>query len=171
MSWLVENGLALYGAITGTIALLISFVSHRHNIKKDQIKLAVSYSEHPNKTENIESLNCVNTEHPWNQQKFVEVYLVTVRNLGSISAPLQDVGVMDKEGRKYQALVRSPFNNMNFLQPLTKSNSEALEPKAAKTFPVYLNRGEPIFTAVSSYATDQTGKEWRGGWLNTIPYL
>ncbi|TDY03004.1 hypothetical protein [Thiohalophilus thiocyanatoxydans] len=159
MSWLSENGLALYGSVTGTAALLITFFSHRHNVKKDQIKLSVSYAGHQNKSKNIELLNTDNSENTWDKPNLVEVYTVTVRNLGSISAPLHDVGVMDKDGKKHQALVNHQMSH--FLQSLSESHSETLEPRAAKTFSVYLRRGESVFLPVLAYAIDQTGKEWK----------
>lgn len=162
MSWLSENGLALYGAVTGTAALLITFFSHRHNVKKDQIKLSVSYADHQNKSQNIERLTTDNSENPFDKPNLVEVYTVTVRNLGSISAPLHDVGVIDKNGNKYQALISHRMSQMNLLQPLSESVDEPLEPRAAKKFSIYLRRDETLFLPVSAYAVDQTGKEWIG---------
>lgn len=161
MSWLIENGIALYGAITGTVALAITFISHRHSVKKDQIKLAVSYSEHPKKSENIERLNTKHSDQPWEQPHIVEVYVVTVRNLGSIPAPLHDVGVMDKAGKRYQVLVGRRSSQFNILQPIPECNVEPLEPRSARTFSVYLHRDETIFMPEYAYAIDQTGKEWR----------
>lgn len=162
MLWLSENGLALYGAVTGTAALLITFFSHRHNVKKDQIRLSVSYSDHQNKSQNIERLTSNNSENTFDQPNLVEIYTVTVRNLGSIPAPLHDVGVIDKSGNKYQALISHRMSQMNFLQPLSESVDEPLEPRAAKRFSIYLRRGEAVFSPVSAYAIDQTGKEWIG---------
>jgi hypothetical protein len=161
MSWLGGNELALYGAVIATIALLITFFGYRYNVKKDQIKLSLSYADHPNKSKNIECLYTDNSEKPWDQAKLVEVYTVTVRNLGSIPAPLHDVGVIDKDGKKYQALVSHPMSHTILLQSLTESDNEPLKPRAAKTFSVYLRRGEPFFLPVSAYAIDQTGKEWK----------
>jgi hypothetical protein len=161
MSWLNENGLALYGAVTGTAALLITFLSHRHSVNKDQIKLSVTYTEHPNKAENIERLNAENID-PWDQPNIVEFYTVTVRNLGSIPAPLHDVGIIDKDGNKHQALVRQRMSQINLLQPVSESGSEPLEPRASKSFSIYPRKGEPIFSVVSAYAVDQTNKEWSG---------
>lgn len=161
MSWIIENGLALYGAVTGTAALMISFFNYRHKVKKDQIKLSISFMEHPQKTENIERLNNKDIEHPWEQPHVVEVYLVTVRNLGSVSAPLHDVGVVDKDGYKHQASITLHYSQMSLLKHLPEIDTEALEPRGSKTFSVYLHRDEPQFAAVSAYAIDQTGKEWK----------
>lgn len=161
MSWLSENGLALYGAVTGTAALLITFLNHLHSVKKDQIKLSVSYAEHPNKAENLERLNAENID-PWDQPNIVEIYRVTVRNLGSIPAPLHDVGIIDKDGNKRQALVSRRMSQMNLLQPVSESDTEPLEPRASKAFSIYLRKDEPIFSVVSAYAIDQTNKEWIG---------
>lgn len=162
MSWISQNSLALYGAVTGTIAILISFFNYRYNVKKDQIKLNVSYKEHPNKTENIELLISTRMKDSWEQLNCLEVYLVTIRNLSNIPIPIHDVGVIDEHGNIHQALIISHFSQMNLLKSLPEtSDTEALKPKASKTFSVYLSRDEAPFTAISAYVIDQTGKEWK----------
>jgi len=55
MSWISENGLALYGAVTATVALMISFFNYRYKVKKDQIKLAISFMEHPKKPRTLKA--------------------------------------------------------------------------------------------------------------------
>jgi hypothetical protein len=161
MTWLTENGLSLYGAITGTSALLVSFFGYRHNAKKDQIKLALSCAAHPEQAENFSRLNAMPSENSRDRPHFAEVYLVTVRNLGSIPAPLDDVGVMGSDGKKHQVLVSRRTSQMSFLVPLSNSDTGPLAPRASKTFSVYLKRDEPMFSAISAYAIDQTGKAWR----------
>jgi len=161
MTWLDQNALALYGAITGTVALFISFFSHRHNVKKDRIRLVVSFAPHPKADENIMRMNTADPNSLWARPQLAEIYSVTVRNMGGVSAPLDDVGLTDEVGKDHQALVHSRSGQMNFLVPLSKSNAEALEPRAAKTFSVYLNSDAPMFKVASAYAVDQTGKVWR----------
>lgn len=162
MSWISQNSLALYGAVTGrTIAIVISFFNYRYNVKKDQITLNVSYKEHPKKTENIDLLIDTSMKEPWEQLSCVEVYLVTIRNLSNISIPLHDVGIIDEHGKIHQALINCQFSQMIFLKPLSETDAEALKPKASKTFSVYLSRNEAPFNAISAYAIDQTGKEWK----------
>lgn len=160
MGWLSENGLALYGAVTGSAALAISYFGHRHNIKKDTIKLAVSLQPHPNQSQNIENMLSTNGKEPWEHVNLTEVFLVTVRNLGSVPAPLEDVGVITNKGEKEHALVSKNHSSGSFLYKVGESHIEALEPKGSRVFSVYLRREQPIFPVVSAYAIDKTGKIW-----------
>lgn len=160
MGWLAENWLACYGAITGSIALVISYLAHRHTIKKDEIKLAVSFSAHPEKEENIKKMFSTEEKMEWEQTNLIVVYLVTVKNLGSVPAPIDDVGVITNEGNKKQALISASLGNSLLLGKISDSQLEPLIPQSAKTFKVYLKRNEPVFEVRKAYATDQTGKLW-----------
>ncbi|MGK8438372.1 hypothetical protein ACRS3X_13695 [Ectopseudomonas hydrolytica] len=160
MNWLTDNWLACYGAITGTLALFISYLGHRHAVNKDTIKLSVSFSAHPNQEENIKNMLSTEGKEPWEQTNFTEVYLVTVKNLGSIPAPLEDVGVITSSGDKKQALTSSLHSHGNILSKISDSKLEPLIPQSAKTFKIYLERAEPVFKAKKAYAVDQTGKLW-----------
>lgn len=160
MSWLSENGLALYGAVTGTAALIIGYFGHRHNIRKDKIKLSISYEPHPSQAENLKDMVSSERKEPWEQRTLTEVYLVTVRNLGSIPAPLDDVGVFTAEGTKKHALVPMRYGQINALRKVADAGFEALEPRAMRTFSVYLHRDEKMFSVSKGYAVDQTGKSW-----------
>jgi hypothetical protein len=161
MSWLSQNWLAFYGAITGSIALVISYFTYRHNVVRDRIRLEVSVRNHPYQAKNVERLNAPeDSKEPWNRPSIVEVYEVVVRNLGSVPAPLDSVGVVDPQGSKHEALVPRHVSRMNLLEPVAKSDSCVLAPRAAGMFSVYLKRDEPFFHAEAAYAIDQTGKEW-----------
>ncbi|XQA69532.1 hypothetical protein ACM9XB_18740 [Xanthomonas sacchari] len=161
MGWLSENGLALYGAVTGTAALAISYFSYRHNIKKDTIRLTVTLSPHPNKSQNIENMRSTDDKKPWEQINLAEVFLVTVRNLGSVPAPLEDVGVITETGKKEHALVSKLHSSGSFLYKAGEAGIEALEAKGSRTFSVYLRREQSTFSAKSAYVIDKTGKTWK----------
>lgn len=160
MSWLIENGLALYGAVTGTAALGISYLGYRHNKKRDAIKLAVSLLPHPNQRQNIADMQSTGDKEPWSRMNLTEVFLVTVRNLGSVPAPLEDVGVITDKGEKVHALVHKNLGGGSFLCEVGESCIEALEPKDSRTFSVYLKTEQPLFSVMSVYAKDRTGKTW-----------
>lgn len=162
MSWLSQNGLALYGAVTGFAAIAISYFAYRHNVGRDKIRLAVSHHNHPRQAENITRLiGSGDSDKPWNQTSIVEIYEVVVRNLGSVPAPLDDVGIVDSQGARHGALVSRRVSHMGLLEPFAKSDICILEPRTSVQFSVYLRRDEKLFQAVEAYAVDQTGKEWR----------
>jgi len=160
VNWLSENGLALYGAVAGTAALAISYFGHRHNVGKDSIKLAVSFAPHPSQSENVRNMLSTEGKEPWDHINLTEVYLVTVRNLGSIPAPLDDVGVVTDQGVKKQALTAIRHSHSTMLYKVAESKLDALAPRSAHTFSVYLTRDEPMFLGTEAYAVDQTGKLW-----------
>ncbi len=41
--WVTQNWLALYGALVGSIALLLNFFRFRFQVGKEKVKLSVSY--------------------------------------------------------------------------------------------------------------------------------
>lgn len=160
INWFSANWLACYGAFTGTLALAISYLGYRHAVNKDAIKLAVSFSEHPNKEENIRDMLSTDGKEPWEQPNLTEVYLVTVKNLGSVPAPLEDAGVITSSGEKKYALTSSLDSHGNILRRISESKLEPLIPQSAKTFKVYLKREDAVFEAKQAYVIDQTGKLW-----------
>src|SRR5690606_4948241 len=115
---------------------------------------------HPRQAENIQGMISTRGKKPWEQINLVEVYLVTVRNVGNIPAPLADVGVITESGEKEHALVTKHHSSWYHLHTVTDSGMEAIEPKGSRTFSIYLRREQPMFKATSAYATDQTGKSW-----------
>lgn len=155
-SWFAQNWLALLGAVTGSLALLINYRSYRYNRNKDRIDLDLSCASHPRQAENLRSLAETQNKEPWDRPSLVEVYTVTVRNRGSISAPLSSVGVVTQSGSERVALVRDG----QYLQSATTLNIDSLPPKSERTFVLYLNRGEEPYTVSKAFAIDQTGKRW-----------
>jgi hypothetical protein len=154
--WLTHNWLALLGALTGTVALVINYLSYRNNRNKDRIDLTLSCAAHPKQAENVRTLLESEGNEPWNRPNMVEVYTVTVRNRGSINAPLSSVGVITSSGTSRGALV----SNGQFLQQASTTNIESLPPKSERTFKLYLNRGEDLYSVKKAFAVDQTGKRW-----------
>ena len=156
LNWITENWLALFGAITGTVALLIHFLAYQHSRKKGEINLAVSWAPHTQREENIRTLIETEGSKDWERPAMVEVYTVTVTNLGNISAPLSRVGIVTEKGVERLALV----NNGNDLQKTSAENVQPIPPKSEQAFSLYLIRGEEQFEVMKAFAIDQTGKRW-----------
>lgn len=155
--WFLQNWLALLGAVTGSLALLINFLSYQHNRNKDQVHLTVSVRAHPEQDKNVRALLESEDKQQWDRPNLVEVYCVTVRNKGNIEAPLSSVGVVDASGVDHAAMVRRG----QFLQVATASSMAPVPAKSEQQFVVYLNRGESLFTAARAFVVDQTGKRWQ----------
>lgn len=155
--WFLQNWLALLGAVTGSLALLVNFLSYRHNRNKDQVRLAVSFAAHPEQEENVRALVESEGKQPWDRPDLAEIYEITVRNTGNIVAPLSSVGVVAAPGVDHAAMVR----HGQFLQIASASNIAPLPAKSERKFAVYLGRGEALYTVTRAYAIDQTGKRWQ----------
>jgi hypothetical protein len=155
-NWLAENWLALVGAVTGPIVLLIAYLSYRYNRNKEKIDLAVSCAPHDNHDENVRELVETEDDKPWERPGMVEVYTVTVTNRGSIVAPLSRVGVVTQTGSERLALV----HDGRYMEDATANNIEPLPPKTERTFSLYLKRGEEPYQVTKAFVTDQTGKRW-----------
>lgn len=154
--WFIDNWLALFGALTGTIALLIHYLSYRHSRNKDEIDLAVSVAPHAKREENIRRLSETANSKEWERPNMVEVYTVTVTNRGNISAPLSQVGVVLETGLERLAHV----DDERYLQQATSKNIKPLPGKSHESFSVYLRRDEEPFHVLKAFVVDQTGKRW-----------
>lgn len=155
MSWLSTNWLALYGAVIGTAASVVAGLTYWHNVKKEHIQLELSCQIDQRYVE----LSTRGYSTAGGRHGLIAMYHLTVRNIGSVNAPLSAAGIVDTKGNKHDALeihmagsmsrVVSPFFNF------------VLQPHTTKTFDVYHRVREGPFTAVKAYVVDGTCKEWR----------
>ena len=159
ISWLRDHGLALYGSITGTAALLISFFNYRHAVAKDAINLKLSHSPHPQAASNLTRLQSTDGE-PWDLANLAVLHVVTVRNVGTVPVPLEDVGIVTNTGERKQSLVPRRADDPMILGTVAEARLPPLEPRSSRNYSVYLRRGEPPFSVSRAYAIDQTGKVW-----------
>ena len=158
--WIYQNWLALYGAVVGSIALLINFSRLLYTIKKDKIKLTLSVAPHPEKEKNIERLVATEENEPWDDRpNLVEIYKLTVRNIGNVDAHLEDAGIVCEKGKIHQVLVSTSSNHC-VLSNIPNSGLVQIQPKASKKLSVYLNRAENIFQVKKAFVVDSTGKKW-----------
>lgn len=98
-------------------------------------------------------------EKDWNKTKLAEVYKVTVRNVGNINAPVEDAGVLTKNGERKHALKRTSVGGGGLLDRLSSTPEEVVAPKSSKAYYVYLHRGEDEFEAVQAFVIDKMGQE------------
>ena len=74
LDWIFENWLALLGAVTVSVALLINYLSFRHAKNKENISLAVSCAAHPRQAENLREFAETEDAEPWKRHSMVEIY-------------------------------------------------------------------------------------------------
>jgi len=160
--WILNNWLALYGSIVGTLALVINITRFIHTIKKDKVKLSISVSCHPDYDSNINKLKEKNYDQEWERPNLVEVYTITIRNTGAVDAYIENASIICKKNKVYNALTyyskTSSFNGL--LGSISQVGTIKIEPKASKKLDVYLKADEDIFTAKYIEIEDSTGKKW-----------
>ena len=158
-TWLEQNWLALYGAIVGTFALFINFSKFIHGITKDKVKIYLSFEKHPEFEENIKRLRDSQSNEAWNRLNVVEVYFVTVRNVGIVPLHVDSIGVQSSKNKKHEALLSTGSNGT--LIRTSNTNLDPIPPKSSKTFSVYLGAKDETFYAKKAYLLDGTGKKWK----------
>jgi len=159
--WISENWLALYGAVIGTVALIINLSRFFHTLGKDKVKLRVTAEEHPNKSENeIELANPDSKEPGGGQQPFLPVYRINVTNTGSVDAHIENAYVLTNESIEKHVLVTYP-NDHCMYGGIEQVGTIIISPKASLKLNIYLKRGEKKFTARKAQVVDGTGKIWK----------
>ena len=158
--WILNNWLALYASIVGTFALFVNLTRLIHTVKKDKTNIKLSIENHPQKSKNIDTLKSTEDSEPWNRPSIVEVYSVIIRNIGNVSAYIENVGIICERGNEHTALVHSTSGG-GLLVSLPEANLEVIEPKSSRKFHIYLRRNEEEFNAQSAFAIDSTGKKWK----------
>jgi len=156
--WWFTNGLAAYGAVVGTIALLLNLWKFFYDRTKDAVQLSVSCTADSSLRSNIER---VNTERAadWDGPNLLPGYLLKVTNIGSVPAHIADAGMISDDGSVTSALVAAPGRPM-ILESIARGQIEPLQPKAARTFTVYVQRGVKAPKPVKAFVEDATGRRW-----------
>jgi hypothetical protein len=155
--WISQNWLALYGAIVGTIALIINLSKFFHALNKDKVKLRITADPHPNKLENEAELADSHAIEPdgW-QRQFLPVYRITVSNVGNVDAHIYSAFVLTGSGDQKHVLVTYPHDSCMH-GGIDQVGTVTLHPKKSVKLNVYLNRGE----SKSAEVVDGTGRKWK----------
>lgn len=166
--WLDQNLLAIYGAVVGTIALLLNFKKYRHEVSTTKVGLKVGYVRHSNYDENVAALKTPGD--PWNSPSVAPVYEIEIINSGSIGAFIKSAGVVTSSGERKEALVSQNHGSL-VLVPISCKSDLVIPPKSSEKYCVYLHRGEEPFEAAYAFAFDKVGGGWKskgawGGLLN-----
>lgn len=145
------------GAVTGIAGTIISVISLRYKIKKDQIQLELSCYGNLGlaKPERYPAGHIIN---PHGQM--MPLYHVKVTNKGTVAVPLNDVGIVDATGLRHSAedvTATEPISNaLVFVSPF--DNGCTLAPRSTRTFSVFWHEGQSPFIATDAYVEDGTGK-------------
>lgn len=158
IDWLLINWLAFYAAVVGTIALIVNIFRFRHVVNKERVKLSVSVHDHPDRTRNIRRLEDEKTADDWSRAHIVEAYEITMRNIGSVAAYIEDAGVICKDGKSHSALI-SEGRDTGMMSSISSVGQLKIEPKSSEKVSVYYSRDKDIFSAKKGYVVDSTGRK------------
>lgn len=156
-SWLHDNALAAYGALVGTVALLLNVARYVYDRRKDAIRLSVTCKPDPKLDENVRQVNS-ERQHSWDGPDLMPGFQIKVTNRGAMLAHVVAVGVVYGDGLVESALVGAS-GSPNILQSVSEGALEPLPAKASRTFTVYVRRGKELVPK-SAYVEDGTGRRW-----------
>lgn len=162
MEWFQENWLAFYGAIVGTVALVLNFGRFWLMLQRGKRSLKVESTVSELAQQKLDQL--AKPEEPFSSGSLLgPIFDVTVINCSHLSMHIYDVGVevIDPEGKKaIQSLVRSGTHG--FLSALTKTGGDDLPAGSRRSYPIWLGRNYALPKVVGCYVIDQTGKKYKG---------
>lgn len=158
--WLRDNLLAAYGAVVGTIALLLNVVRFFYDRGKDSVQLRVSSRPSADLRSNAERLAAFPSD--LDAPKLLPGFSVTVYNDGLVAAHIAEVGVIDANGKDVTALVHRPRAHDMMLWPVGEAGLDPISAKSSQPFTVYLRAGQGVPTVKECFAVDKTGKRWKG---------
>lgn len=163
LDWITENSLALYGAVVGTVALLINFVRLRHQQQSNQTRLSVSVERSKGYDENIKRLQEPLEDDVYNDgPHLLSVYIVTIRNLGNVEAHIESCGIVTSADERKEALIPYGGGEMsNLLRKVSEAQNVSIPAKSAQRFKVYLRRNEDPFEVRRAFAVEKTGRAWK----------
>ena len=159
--WIEQNLLATYGAVVGTVAILLNLVRFRYDRRKDNIQLRVSSKLSSDFAANVAMMSSTQIDE-MSASQIAAAYVVTVFNDGLVAAPLAALGIRDVDGKDVPGLTRRPGSNTLTYYPVDQAGIEPLGPKSSQSVTVYFHRGQPVPIANSCFVVDQTGKRWNG---------
>ncbi|TLP67066.1 hypothetical protein FEE96_06875 [Parasedimentitalea maritima] len=156
-----QNLLATYGAAVGTIALALNFMRYRHAITGSKIRLQIEVL-----TEKTEEAFQAHLNPPAEELSFSSAptscitHKVKVRNVGGVTAHLQDVWVETQNGRK-NATMPYGGSQQNIYGAVSERGNVEIAPRSSHSFSVFSTKEGGYLEIKSAHATDETGKSWR----------
>ena len=155
------QGLAVYGAIVGTIALSINIFNFIHTKQKDSIRLSVDCVETNQASSDFLSLEATKDNKEWERPSCAHIYDVVVRNIGNTEAFIHEAGIVDKSGETHFAVTSVNLNDPMILGRISQIKSISIKAKASQSFRIYIGRDQPLFTPASCFVTDQRNETWK----------
>lgn len=161
IEWVSENWLAFYGAVVGSLALLLNVARFVYDRKKDSIQLEISGEPHKNYDQQVAQLRGSRNEPEYKRAGQLEVYKIKITNTGNIPIHIQDAGVVTTAGESIPVLTNSHSGSNHYhIVPIDSADTPPIAPKASQTHWVWQKNDQEPFGVSSYYVVDGTGKRW-----------
>ena len=164
-NWIIENSLALYGAIAGTIALLLNIA--RFLITKQQNKRELSVSSYiiKNAQHNLNELVNIDEYKLMMGELSGPLYQIEVINSCNHTMYIHDVGILIKHNR-HKERISAQIRDEPFLVSLPESGGDKISAGSSKKYSVWrtTKKSRPMYIpkVIGCFVCDQTKKEFFG---------
>lgn len=157
-----QNLLASYGAAVGTIALVLNFMRYRHAVSSAKTRLKLEVLVDKSEGEFKEAMNPPEDKKPWEggDRKSLITHKVKVRNIGGVTAHIQDIWVQTQNGKKAATM---PYggNQHNIYGAVSERGNVEIAPRSSQSFSVFSDKDDGYLKIKRAYAIDETGRQWR----------
>lgn len=154
---LTTDNIAVYGAVVATFAFIITVFQYWASIKEKQIQLKISYRKHPHYEDNIIQLK--QDAQPWEKSSITPLYIVTIRNIGNVSAFINEIFGISSDKVQYHALTHKNSSSI-----MSKINNSEIFPKSSQDFEIFFKEESTVFDLEKCIIVDGTGKQWKGAY-------
>ena len=158
----LTDWLAVYGAIAGTIALLLNYKRFLYTKNRDKEKLKISIKPHPNREINLKHIyESEGQGHFDRTNMMVKVFVITVRNLKNIDTYIEEASILTKDGKKVSALVSEGGGHTMSKISSSYQGKKKIDANSHESFNVYHRRGDEEFHPKYVEVLDSQGKIWK----------
>lgn len=147
LDFFAKNLLATYGAAVGTLALGLNFMRYRHAVSSSKIRLKLEVLPFISEDEFSQEIDSKLGEllflnHPEDGRI---THRIKVRNIGSVSAHIEDVWLDTQYG------IKRP----------ERLGSIEISPRSSCSFEILSLKNEGYIHPKRAFVLDETGKKWR----------
>ncbi len=160
-SFVNDNLLATYGALVGSLALVLNFMRYRHAVSGTKVRLRVEIRVKKTIQEFNKSIESSKAELPEFMHSSSEIEItheVVVRNLGNVAVNLQEVWVETSIGRINGT---TSEKNSSIFNEIPKSSGVELPPRTMKSFALFSRLRDGYLVPRRAYVVDAMGTKWR----------
>ncbi|MBU1278385.1 MAG: hypothetical protein KJ875_06785 [Alphaproteobacteria bacterium] len=155
------NIVASYGAVVGTLALILNFMRYRHAVSGTKVRLNVEILVEKSREAFVERIEKMKEEAPEYMQRSRNseiTHKIRVRNVGNVAVNIQDVW-LETKGDRVDGTVAG--HNSLIYQAVSQGSEIELPARTSKSFSCFSKVPDGYLVPVRACVVDATGKKWR----------